>query len=66
MLHTNLQQAYCICSTSIPSQPEIVFDHFVAILRPISNQQRILNIKNEAAKPLLSGEAFSVYCHSTL
>ena len=66
MIRTNLPQAYCNWSTSIPSQPEMVFDHFVVMLHPISNQQRILNIKNETAKPLLSGEAFSVYCHSTL
>ena len=53
-------------STSIPSQPEMVFDHLVVMLRPISNQQRTLNVKYEAAKPLLSVEAFSVCFHSAL
>ena len=66
MLRTNLQQTYCPWSTSISSQPEMVFDHLVVILCPISNQQRMLNVKYEAAKPLLLGEAFSVCCHSTL
>ena len=66
MLCTNLQQTYSPWSTSIPSQPEIVFDHVVVMLHPISNQQQnMLNIKYEAAVPLFLREAFSVCCHST-
>ena len=66
MLRTKLQQTYCPWSTCIPSQPEMVFDHLVVMLRPISNQQRTLNVKYEAAKTLLLGEAFSLCFHSTL
>ena len=66
MFRTNLQQTYCLSIASIPSQTEMVFDHLVVMLRPISNQQRTLNVKYEAAKPLLLGEAFSLCFHSTL
>ena len=66
MLRTNLQQTYYPWSTSILSQPEMVFDALVVMLRTISDQQRTLNVKYEAAKPLLPGEAFSVCFHTTL
>ena len=63
---TNLQQNYCPWSISISSQLEMVFDHLVLMLRTISNQHSTLNVNYEAAKCILSGEAFSVCFHSTL
>ena len=45
-----------------PSQPEMVFDHFVVMLHPILKNQCMLNVKYEAAEPLLLREAFPVSC----
>ena len=45
---------------------EMVFDHLVITLHPISNQQCTSNVKYEAVVPLFSGDAFSVSCRTTL
>ena len=58
------QQTYW--STPISSQPEMKFDNLVLMLRSITNQHLTLNVNHEAAKCILSGEAFSVCFHSTL
>ena len=58
MLCTNVQETSCTWSNSIPTQlngqPEMGDDHLV-LMYHISNQQRTLKVKYEAALYVLSG-----------